>query len=153
MSTDQMTPYEIVETYRDDILILLRYLPWLEERSGKKVAVSYNQNDIGANSISFPVYDGTLLQFVREARATSFMNINYRYGLLRYRLKESKDEIAFIPTATIQQMNILGDILSKYVLGGQTKGRLWSQAMDEGIFLDVVAKMKELLDFWTATNN
>jgi len=25
--------------------------------------------------------------------------------------------------------------------------------MNEGIFLDVVTKMKELLDFWTATKN
>ena len=153
MGTDQMTPQEIVETYRNDILRLLAYLPWLEERSGKRVASTYNLNDIDSHSISFPVYDGTLLQFVREARDTSFMNINYRYGLLRYRLKDSEDEIAFIPTATIQQMNTLGDILSKYVLGGQTKGKLWSQAMDEGIFLDVVSKMKELLDFWTATYN
>lgn len=153
MGTDQMTPHEIVATYRDDILRLLVYLPWLEQRSGKKVTSTYSQNDIETHSMSFPVYDGTLLQFVREAKDTSFMNINYRYGLLRYRLKDSKDEIAFIPTATIQQMNTLGDILSKYVLGGQTKAKLWSQAMDEGIFLDVVVKMKELLDFWTATNN
>ena len=153
MGTDQMTPYEIVEAYRDDILKLLAYLPWLEQRSGKKVTSTYDQNDINVHSMSFPVFDGTLLQFINVARNTSFMNINYRYGLLRYRLRESEDEIAFIPTATIQQMNTLGDILSKYVLGGQTKARLWSQAMDEGIFLDVVTKMKELLDFWTATNN
>lgn len=148
-----MTPQEIITNYKDDIMKLAAYLPWLEEKSGKRVADTYNQDDISSNSISFPVYDSNLLRFVKEVKETKFIDINYRYGCLRYRLRTVADEREFIPKVSIQQLNALGAILSKYVLGGQTKARLWSDAMNEGIFLDVVTKMKELLDFWTATKN
>ena len=43
---------------------------------------------------------------------------------------------------------MLKGILSKYVLEGMRKGRRWSEAVEEGIFLNVVRKMKENLDYW-----
>ena len=40
----------------------------LEQSAGKKASSLYSGQDIGVHSVSFPVYDGTLLNFVRESR-------------------------------------------------------------------------------------
>lgn len=34
------------------------------------------------------------------------------------------------------------------MMEGMTKGRRWSEAVENGIFLNVIKKMKENLDFW-----
>lgn len=33
-------------------------------------------------------------------------------------------------------------------MGGMTKGRMWSEAVESGVFLYVLKKMKANLDFW-----
>ena len=38
--------------------------------------------------------------------------------------------------------------MAKYVLGGMTKGMLWGVAVEEGVFLAVLLKMKEIMEFW-----
>ena len=39
-------------------------------------------------------------------------------------------------------------IMAKYVLGGMTKGKLWSEAVENGVFLQALLKIKELLEVW-----
>ena len=53
-----------------------------------------------------------------------------------------------ISEADITQMDVLKAVLSKYVMGGMTKGRLWTEAVQNGIFYMIVRKMKENLEFW-----
>ncbi len=145
MITEQMTAQEVFIQYRSDMEKLMAYLPWLEEKSGKaKVASNYVGEGIAENTISFPVYDGTLLRFIKEAESTQFMDRNYVYVITRNRLKSAEEEKAFVKAQTMLQLNNVGGILSKYVLGGRTKSRLWSEAVDKGIFLEIVRKFKEL---------
>lgn len=148
MDTEQMTAEQVIAKYKTDIDKLAAYLTWLTEKSGRKTADIYGQDGIATHSLAFPVYDAMLLRFVQDAKQTCFMDPNYRYVYSRYRMKDSTDELTMIQRVTITQMHILGGILSKYVLGGQTKARLWSQGVSEGIFLNVVKKAGELIEFW-----
>ena len=147
MLTEQMTAAEVFDKYRSDIEKLIAYLPWLEEKSGKsKVSDIYNGDGLDEHSISFPVYDGTLLRFVKDAENTQFMDRNYVYVISRNRLKSAEEEVEFVKKQTMLKMDNIGGILSKYVMGGRTKARLWSEAVDKGVFLAVVTRLKELYD-------
>ena len=148
MDTELMSAGQVLEEYQDDIRKLEVYLPWLIEKSQKRASQIYGQDGIATHSLPFPVFDSNLLRFVKDAEQTKFMDRNYLYVYSRYHLRNSSDEIALIHKTTIQQMNILGGILSKYVLGGRTKARLWSMGVEEGVFLEAVQKAKELVDFW-----
>ncbi len=139
---------QVVNEYRADVEKLARYLSWLESKKGKSVQQSYSGSGIEEHSISFPVYDGTLMNFVKEAQRTKLMDRNYRYVYSRYRIRVVEDELRAIKRADIKEMDVLKGILSKYVLEGMRKGRRWSEAVEQGIFLNVVRKMKENLDYW-----
>ncbi|MBP5309733.1 MAG: hypothetical protein J6W58_06255 [Lachnospiraceae bacterium] len=147
MLTEQMTAAEVFDKYRSDIEKLIAYLPWLEEKSGKsKVSDIYNGDGLDQHSISFPVYDGTLLRFVKDAENTQFMDRNYVYVISRNRLKSAEEEVEFVKKQTMLKMDNIGGILSKYVMGGRTKAKLWSEAVDKGVFLAVVTRLKELYE-------
>lgn len=139
---------QVVNEYRPDVEKLARYLPWLESKVGGSVHQNYAGSGIEENSISFPVYDSTLLSFVKEAQRTKLMDRNYRYIYSRHRIRTVQDELQAIERTTIREMDVLKGILSKYVMEGMTKGRVWSEAVEKGLFLKVIRQMKENLDFW-----
>lgn len=139
---------QVVQEYKADVEKLIRYLPWLEEKSGSNVSETYSGSGIGEHSIAFPVYDSTLLSFVKEVQRTDLLDRNYRYIYSRNRIVTQKDELRAISNSDITRMDILKGILSKYVMGGMTKGRMWTEAVQNRIFLNIVKKMKENLEFW-----
>ena len=147
MLTELMTAAEVFEAYKDDMLKLIAYLPWLEEKSGKSsVSGTYDGEGLSEHSMSFPVYDGTLLRFIKDAESTKFMDRNYPYVFTRNRLRTYKDERDFVARQTIRQIDSIGGVLSKYVMGGRSKSKLWSDAVDQGIFLAIAQRLKELYD-------
>lgn len=139
---------QIVNTYKPDIERLIRYLPWLEEKAGKNVAETFEGSGIKGSSITFPVYDGTLMSFIKDVQRTTLIDRNYPYIYSRYRFRTVQDELRAIDRASIKEMDILKGILSKYVLGGMTKGRMWTEAVYNKIFLKVLRKMKENVEYW-----
>lgn len=139
---------QVVQDYKPDVERLIRYLPWLEQKAGKDVAETFSGSGIAEHSITFPVYDSTLLAFVKEVQRTTLVDRNYRYIYSRYRIVTLEDEQRMISRADITQMDVLKGILSKYIMGGMTKGRMWTEAVEKRIFLNIVQKMKENLEFW-----
>lgn len=139
---------QVVNEYRADVEKLARYLPWLESKKGSSVQQSYSGSGVEKNSIAFPVYDSTLLAFVKEAQRTKLIDRNYRYVYSRLRIRILEDELLAVKRATIKEMDVLKAILSRYVTEGMTKGRRWSEAVENGVFLAAITKMKENLDFW-----
>lgn len=139
---------QIVNTYKPDVEKLIRYLPWLEEKAGSSVAETFEGSGIKDNSITFPVFDGTLMSFIKDVQRTGLLDRNYPYIYSQYGIRTVKDELNAISRADIKEMNILKGILSKYVLGGMTKARLWTEAVTNRIFLSVIRKMKENIEFW-----
>lgn len=147
---EQETEYrqKQVEEYKNALMPLLRYLPWLEQSSGSSVSRNYSGLDVGERIMSFPVYDSNLLAFVKEAGKSPFMDRNYRYVYTRNHIRDHKDERKIIQNADINSWGILCGILSKYVLGGRTKGTLWNEAVQEQIFYMVILRMSEIIEFW-----
>ncbi len=139
---------QVVNEYRADVERLARYLPWLESKRGASVQQSYSGSGIEEHSITFPVYDSTLLSFVKEAQRTKLMDRNYRYVYSRYSLRRGEADRRAGKRASIKEMDVLKAILSRYVTEGMTKGRKWPEAVENGVFLAAITKMKENLEFW-----
>lgn len=148
MGTEQLTPNQVIETYFSDVKKLRAYLPYLERLCGQKGSNTYDQNGLSSHSLTFPVYDSNLLRFVKEADNTVFMNRNYHYSYSKYRMKTVEDELKVIENCTILQMNVIGDIISKYVIGGRTKSTLWSEAARHGVFIAAIEKADALIHYW-----
>lgn len=134
--------------YREELNPLLKYLNWLEKNNGVNVSTHYDGKENGNNTMSFPIYDSTLLSFVKEAGKTPFMDKNYVYVYSRLGLKTPQEERSAIESATMQEWNVLCGILTRYVRGGMTQSYLWTQGMTEGIFYLTIAKMKEIVEYW-----
>ncbi len=139
---------ELAGKYKVELSPLLRYMHWLEQNAGKNLTTSYNAGEDGMSTMSVPVYDSTLLSFIKEAGKTSFMDKNYAYIYSRYRIQTPQQERDLIDKATMQEWNVLCGILTRYVRGGMTQSYLWTQGMTESILYLTLAKMKELVEFW-----
>ena len=139
---------EQIKQIKPEVEQLLRYLPWLKEKSGISMHTTFKGEGIAEHSLAFPVYDGTLMAFVKEASRLSMMNRNYPYIYSWNRIRTVDDEKRIIANATIRALDVLCGIFSHYILGGMTKTALWSTGMEQGIYLELLQKMKTLLDFW-----
>ena len=153
MLSDNLSREEIIEKYTKLVEPFFFYISWLEKVSGSRVNSMYGGQGIGENSIAFPVYDSTLLSFVNQLSGSELMNYNYAYVYSRNRLKTPQDELRIIEKSTLYDIDILEGILSRYTLGGMTKGNLWNQAVQEGIYLQIFLRMKVVLDYWDKRPN
>lgn len=134
---------QIIEEYKDDLMRLLRYLPFLEQKGGKDVQEFY-EGDGEHTVIPVPVYDSTLLAFVKEAKDTKFMNRNYPYAYRKWRMSDADAERKAMESATLLDIDLFRGILSKYVLEGQRKSVMWTAAVEERIFVTALSRMKKL---------
>lgn len=150
---EQETEYrrKIVREYRQALEPLLPYLPWLEKNSGKRASRSYQGQGVGRVSMSFPVYDANLVNFVKTASVSPLMERNYDYIYTRNRIRSHADERRLIAAAELKDWDMLRGILSKYVLGGRTKATLWSEAVEEGIFAQALKRMQDIVEYWDKT--
>lgn len=148
MNSDKLSVEEMVEYYKPDVEQLTAFIPWLEQQKGKGAATIYSGEGLSEHSVTFPVYDGTLLRFVRTAQQSTLIDRNYVYAYSRNRIRSTEDEKRFIRNATIKEMGDLWGILSKYILKGMTKATLWSEGVKNGVFLELLLKMQEILAFW-----
>ena len=145
---DHVYCHSLAERYRSDVEILMRYIPWLESKAGQETSQTYDGQDLSKNSMAFPVYDGTLMSCIRDAQRTTVLSRNYFYTYSKNRLHTAEDEKKLIASATITEMDELTGILSKYIYEGMTKGKKWSEGVKNGVFLAVIKKMKENVEFW-----
>ena len=148
MEKDMLYMHEVANGYRPDVERLVRYIPWLETKAGTTTSSIYKGDGIGENSLPFPVYDSTLMSLVQDARRTNLLDRNYAYVYSRNHIRSVEDEQKLIERATIREMDVLKGILSKYILGGMTKGRVWTEGVANGSILKVLLKMKEILEYW-----
>jgi hypothetical protein len=144
--SSKLSKEEIIICYKDDVLKLLRYLPWLERASGKAASEIYTGEGIDKSSMAVPVYDSNLLGFVREVKTTEFINRNYVYTYSRYHIQNAQDERRIIENCLLQDITLLGDILSRYVIKGDVRGSVWSEGVQNGVYLALLYKLKELMD-------
>ncbi len=134
--------------YKQELMPLLHYFRWFEKNAGVDLTSQYEGEDQAGRTMPIPIYDSMFLSFIRDAEKTTFMDRNYFYIYSRHGLKTPEDEKNAIAKATIQEWNILCGILTRYVRGGATQAFLWKQGMTENIFYLIIAKMKEIIEFW-----
>lgn len=147
---DQNSEYrqQLLEEYKLMTAPFWRYLPWLEKNAGQSGSTYYQGPESTENSLKFPVYDSTLMGFVKEMTRSGLMDKNYSYVYTRNRIKTHEDERKMIREADLRDWDILRGILSKYVLGGRTKGYLWSQGLQENIYYLVLKQMQKIIEYW-----
>ena len=134
---------QTIEEYRDDVLRLIKYLPWISGKSGKDVSAMYT-GDEKIQVIPIPVYDSTLLAFIKDAEKTKFIDRNYPYVYSRNSIKTHEDEIRLLESATLADLRIFKGVISKYVLGGRTRASVWSEGVESGVLkvaLDCLNKL------------
>lgn len=148
MENDRWSTDQIVKEYKEDVHRLLKYVPWLQSKSGQSVSGFYEGEGIGHNSMSVPVYDSTLLGFVKEAKKSNLMERNYSYAYSRYQMKNSGDELRAISHARIQDMFLMKGIISRYILLGSTRASVWTEGVQNGVLLALLEKLKELIEFY-----
>lgn len=148
MNTDLEYRQRVVKEYREQVEPLLKYIPWLQNKQGAKASSTYTGDGLSEHSVPVPVYDGTLMNFVKDVQRTKLLDRNYVYVYSRLRIRTVEDEKNLIASATLREMDVLTGILAKYVMGGMTKAALWPEAVENGIFLQLLLKMKEILEFW-----
>lgn len=146
--SDNLFRQEVIEKYRKIFENIFRYIPWLTQKQGEKTSQIYRGDDMPVESIPITVYDGTLLSFVKDMQATGLMDRNYVYVFSRNGLRTMADELKLIEKTELPNIEDIFGIMAKYVLGGMTKGSLWSQAVESGVFLQALLKIKELLEVW-----
>ncbi len=150
MEQDIQYRLDLAKKYRAQVEPFFRYIPWFQERVGQKAYTNYEDDSFKETSMRFPVYEGTLLSFVKDMSKTELMDRNYRYVCNRYHLESITDEITAISKAELVDFDMLAALMTKYVMGGMTKSRYWSEAVEHGIFLDLLVKMKEIIEFYDA---
>ncbi len=143
---DVDTRKNLIQQYQPDGKLLVRYISWLEQKRSSNVMNSYEGEGVQKTSFTFPVYDSTLLNFLNTAKKTKFITRNYQYVYTRNRIKTTEQEKMAVQNATLRDMDVLSGILSRYVLGGMTKSVLWAQGVENGVFLEVLYKLRELLE-------
>ncbi len=148
MENENVYRQEMMNKYRLAMGDMFRYIPWLEEKSGKKLVQNYNGDNIPMHSVPIPVYDSTLLGFVKDMQRTELLDRNYVYIFSRYSIRTEADELRTIEETEFKDIEAIFGIMAKYVLGGMTRGILWSRGMENGVFLSGLKKIKELLDIW-----
>lgn len=139
---------KLMEEYKEAAGPLMKYLPWLEQNAGKAGNSFYKGPEFTEHSMAIPVFDSNLMSFVKEAGNSPLMDRNYPYTYTRNRIKTHDDERKIITRAGIRDWNILKGILSKYVLGGRTKGLLWSEGLQENIFYLILKQMQQIIEYW-----
>ncbi len=140
---DEKQSTKIRNEYMADVELLSKYMNWIEKKSGQQVH-SYYDGEEGQKLIQIPVYDSTLLAFVKDARKTKLMDRNYRYTYTRYKIKSVDDELRLLKHAHLRDIDLFKGILSSYVMRGQSKGSVWSDAMEQGVFLELMRRMTAL---------
>ena len=148
LESENLFRQQTIQKYRGIFDKLFRYIPWLMQNQGKKTSRFYQGEDMPSRSVPIPVYDSTLLAFVKEMQATGLMDRNYVYLYSRNGLRTKQDELDWIAKAELRNIEDIFGIISKYVLGGMTKGYLWTQAVEDGIFLQAFLRIKKLLEVW-----
>ncbi|MCR4745431.1 MAG: hypothetical protein K5894_09415 [Lachnospiraceae bacterium] len=148
MESENALALEFIREYGDDVMALAEYIPYFMSKAKGDFSKKYD-GKYGESSLNFPVYDSTLLAFIKKAGQSKLIDRNYPYIYTRYRIKDHEDERNFIARATIRDVKILKGFFSKYVIEGNRIAKRWSEGADERIYLGVLEKMKGFIEFYS----
>ena len=139
---------QVKADYLEKLTPLFAYIPYFKEKEGKMTRSTYMGEGKEAPSVPVPVYDSRVIAFVKEAQKTGLVTRNYVYQYRKLQVDNPKDERLYISGAAFKDIDAVISIMSKYVLEGMTKGPVWGVAVEEGVWLHCLIKLKELLEIY-----
>jgi hypothetical protein len=139
---------QMLADYRQKLEPYFVYIPWFMERDGKNLAKIYESDQDISGTISVPVYESTLLGFVKSMNESGLMNRNYPYVYSKHNIRTYADELAYIEKCELRDIEDILGIIAHYVLGGMARGSLWTEAVEMGIFYHALVKIKDILSQW-----
>ena len=145
MQSENTLADKMITTYGRELEMLFSFIPYF---SGNNTFAKKYDGAQGKSNLDFPVFDSVLLDFVKKASKTKLMDRNYPYVYSRYHLRTHDDERKFIERSTIRDVDALRGLMSKYVLEGMHRGPAWAEGAREGIYLNVLLKFKEFMEFY-----
>jgi len=148
---DKAYQLSLIAKYREPLEPYFRYMPWFLERKNKNLEKFYDGDEI-SGTFSFPVYESTLLNFVQGIQTTGLIDRNYPYLYSKYGLHSTDEELALIERCGLAEVADILAVVSKYVLGGMTKGRMWNEAVEYGIFYHALARIRDILNVYSDTH-
>ncbi len=142
---EQNSREQILAQYTADVEKLVKFLPWLK-KAGQTNVETYYEGEEGQKDtlLKIPVFDSTLLTFVKEAEKTQFVTKNYPYVYTRYRIRDHADELKRLKEVKIQDIDLFKGIISKYVLEGKHRPAAWRDGVSEGIFVTALEALSDL---------
>lgn len=148
LESENLYRLKTIQKYREIFKDMFRYIPWFEQKLGKNTSHFYNGEEAHSLAMPIAVYDSTLLAFIKEMQTTGVINRNYVYVFSRNAIHSAADELNFIENAELKNIEDIFGIMAKYILGGMTKGKLWTQAVENGVFYHGLLKIKNLLEIY-----
>jgi len=146
MDTQKEYRNQVISNYLHKLNPLFNYIPYLKEKEGAKVRSFYSGENNSLQSIPVPVFDSNVLAFVKEAQKTGLMDRNYVYAYRKIGLQDPDNERFFISGAKFEDIEAIVAIITRYVLSGMSRSVLWADAVEEGVWLHALLKLKELLE-------
>ena len=140
---EKKTTREIVDEYKELVMELSKYIGWLESKKGQTTMSNFVPQNANL-TLSIPRYDSTLINLVRTLENSGKMNRNYPYIYRNQRIYDVDDEISLIHRATINDMDILFGILSKYIITGRVKARVWNEGVENGVYFESLNEWKKV---------
>ena len=141
---------QMKKDYMEKLTPLFTYIPYLKSKEGHNTRSLYkgNEDAVTKNTVPVPVYDSQVLAFVKEAQKTGLITTNYVYPYSKIKVNTPQDERLYISGAEFKDIDTVIAIMAKYVILGMTKGVVWAQAVEEGVWLHCLIKLKELLEIY-----
>lgn len=125
-----------------DYNLLFKYIPYFEEKKNKKATWSNPSiNRDGSYSFGYPEYDDAMIRFSEDFHHSEIHVIEYFECLKKHHL-QSHDIKKLIGRSDEITLRAL---LTYYVRQERFCDGLWETAMEEGIFLAILLRLKEVI--------
>ena len=124
---------------------LCEYIPFFETATSENVCRWEGGEKTGKDEyhISFPVYDSTLSNFIRDFYSTNLIYYNYLNLIEQRELNNTSEMIEAIATADLE---LLKALLTGFVRQERFGDGLWEFAIEQKIYLKVLKRFNELFE-------
>lgn len=125
-----------------DYELLFKYIPYFEEKKNKKTTWSNPSiNRDGSYSFGYPLYDEMMIRFSEDLHYSEAHVLEYFDCLKKYKF-QSHDVKKLIDRSDEMTLRAL---LTYYVRQERFCDGLWETAMEEGLFLAILLRLKEVI--------
>ena len=130
---------------RKSIEKLTTYIPYFEDATEESVCKWSKSEKVGDNTytMSYPIYEDTLIEFIDEFHKTNLMIYNY-LDTINKRGINGMDEMA--ESIADGDIELIRAILTGYVRQERFGDGLWADAVRDKVFLKILKRLDEIIE-------